>query len=218
MARLTEEQIQLLRPFIVGVPEHGPGTFRYPPPRRRRRRPGEPEELPPGFLGALPPPAPAERQGTPRLWPSHGSQNAIANRRTTAVSERFTGPGWLDELRLTLGGFGSNAGGFALLHADDDTGAQTDDADTTPPTGVQVFNSISFQDSLTNLDEIGGIISSIWDGANTARDLVIKLGVPIFRDFFYLKATVRGGSAVTRYGWNAVVRLIEGVPDPTVFL
>jgi len=96
MARLTEDQIQRMRPFVVPAPEGRITRARYPTPRRRRAPiPGIDDGIPLDALAALPWGA-GPAHGFTRLF-SFFIREVTNGEMAVAVSDRFTGPAFIGD-------------------------------------------------------------------------------------------------------------------------
>lgn len=210
MPRLTELQIQAMRPAIVGVPEHKVITFGYPNLRRSRTKTKAdqtPDDL--GMGGALPIDA-RGAAGATRLWPFIlGNQTALI--RNTVVSQRYNGPAVIERLVafFTITG-GIPAPTLALFVAEDPGGEGSFATQNPPPSGASIFDStISNSGGGFNLGshEGPGFIAGT---LNTAPQ-IWELGYRVLLQSFFLKVSsvVSAGASFNVWGY---IRIAEGLP------
>jgi hypothetical protein len=206
MARLTEEQIQLMRPFIVEAPEGRITRARYPMPRRRRSlTPGVDDGLGGIDLGALIPPPGGG--GTARLIPF--SLRATAADMSVGVSQRIAGPAYLAEGYWLINIASSiTVPTFSILYATDGDGGGTGFTVTTVVTGTSIFEpGIVADATAANYFNRDGIMAAT-SFTQTPHGFPIGKLIPL--NSFFLKFVFRGvvGAAGYIIGW---VRIIESV-------
>lgn len=131
--------------------------------------------------------------------------------RTTAVSPPFTGPGMVLEIMYRQAGAATNIGGFGLLWAADEGGAQTNGPLTPLPNGQRIFHPASIRMAgATDLDELPEHIIEIAPGADPNAPVVLR---PRFvvntSDRWFLKATTRGPLAAGTFHVRGVVTVVE---------
>ncbi len=182
---------------------------RYPRPRKRVPSPLTEDET---LAGLLPPP----------LFPVSGAGPETHNwlaflvatggaKRSTCVSGPYQGIGLVRGIMLAKTQGGQDAGGLALLVAEDDTGTQNSGAVLTAPTGISVLDPVSTPLMTDNdIDEIRANFPEL-DYANVPNYFgYYHLRYAIYFPRFYLKFTARSivGDDV---GGRILVNLLTGL-------
>lgn len=194
-------------------PEHGPGTFRYPPPRKRT---GGPLTAADAAAGVLDGPGGEVGNLTVAIWPFRLKTTA-ANTRSIVVSPPFQGPAILDELLLVYNLKSTVMGGISLFYAEDGNGQGIALTPTTRPTGTEVFSQVSIADTpALDADEVLAHFPVQNNNTLAGRPVSFRLGYLItLGSRFWVKASGRSGNT-EHVELNGMLRIVQGVDLPTL--
>jgi hypothetical protein len=135
---------------------------------------------------------------------------AAVNLRSTVVSPPFTGPGMVFEIMYRQAGGATNIGGWALIWAADNGGAQTNGPMTPPPTGTPIFHPASQAGGPQDFDQIPEHIIQVATGTDPTAPVVIRprfvVNTP---DRWFLKSTIRGPTAAGTFHVRGVITVVE---------
>lgn len=128
-----------------------------------------------------------------RIWPWFVGINN-GGQRTTVVSPRFAGYVMLYEASMIWPTGANNSGGFAILYAQDDSGAQTAGANVAKPSGTPIFDQLDLRSpGIATVDEIREIFTIVGQGAQDSAPFTMRPRyiIPV-SDGCFLKITMRG--------------------------
>lgn len=146
-----------------------------------------------------------------RLWPVL-AQARVGTLRTTVVSPRFRGPALIDFAWFSL--FGQENAftpSLSILWSTDNTGEQTNSANTALPTGTPIFEQLSNQAPTQTV--FGGPGLAPLEGTSVREPQMLPLRYPIIAPEFFLKWTVAINNAAEDVTWSGMIRILEGIAE-----
>lgn len=211
---LTPEQDAAMRRGVQGLPERKPVPIIYPAARPSRRRQAPGVQLPEGTvdLGSLPLDF-GPKSGVAHLWPIY-LQSTAGPERSVVVSPRYSGPGLVDTLTLSLSITGASVmSGFQLYYSDDGSGQGNTLAINPPPSGTPIFDpaSVATDGGQTIRDIFGPGFTQTQTGTFL---ITLAIGVRVPLNDFFLKASLisQGADTNTLQGF---LRVVTQLPEYT---
>jgi hypothetical protein len=151
---------------------------------------------------------------TTKVWPFRIGATVV-NTRTIAVGGPFQGPALIQWGTFAWGSAAVTGAGFALFWSEDGSGSGTNLSPGTRPSGTPIFEPIAHQTpTVVDTDEIREHFDQTAAGFTNAQPVPHLFNYYVTRPgAFFLKATIRNGSAGT-FDMKGIISLIENVtPD-----
>lgn len=183
-----------LGPLRADLIDYGTPGIHLAPVRLRKRAPGQPP----------PPPIGAPRYTT-RIWP-YAIENTI-NARSTAVSPAFPAPGMIYEFMIDWHSPGGIVGAMSLLWSTEGSGAVTNGAETTIPSGDSVLLPTGYQMPGANNNAFNAFFAVFNDAVTAKTPAALRYIVPTTSPW-YLKISVSspvGGGPNSPRGYVVIV-------------